>query len=73
MEFQCKPARNYALPNLALLDKRVHVTTAECVHCDKLNVNKQLEQTKTGLPVIPIIVVAVFFYKDIAALSLLNV
>ena len=39
---------------------------------DKLNVQKQLEQTKNGLQVIPIIVV-VSFDKDIAAMSLLNV
>ena len=32
---------NCALPNLALLDKRVQ--------CDKLNVNKQREQTKNSL------------------------
>ena len=39
---------------------------------DKLNVQKQLEQTKNSLQVIPIIVV-VSFDKDIAAMSLLNV
>ena len=39
---------------------------------DKLNVKKQLEQTKNNLQVIPIIV-AVSFDKDIAAMSLLNV
>ena len=39
---------------------------------DKLNVKKQLEQTKNSLQVIPIIVV-VSFDKDIAAMSLLNV
>ena len=39
---------------------------------DKLNVKKQLEQTKNNLQVIPIIVV-VSFDKDIAAMSLLNV
>ena len=39
---------------------------------DKLNVQKQLEQTKNSLQVIPIIVF-VSFDKDIAAMSLLNV
>ena len=39
---------------------------------DKLNVKKQLEQTKNSLLVIPIIVVA-SFDKYIAAMSLLNV
>ena len=39
---------------------------------DKLNVNKQLEQAKNSLQVIPISVV-VSFDKDIAAMSLLNV
>ena len=40
-----------------------------------MNVNKQLEQTKNSLQVSPIIVVVVvvFFDKDIAAMSLLNV
>ena len=42
---------------------------------DKLNVNKQLEQTKESLEVILIIVVVVVFllYKDTATMSLLNV
>ena len=39
---------------------------------DKLNLNKQLEQAKNSLHVIPISVV-VSFDKDIAAMSLLNV
>ena len=39
---------------------------------DKLNVKKQLEQTKHSLQVIPIFVV-VSFDKDTAAMSLLNV
>ena len=39
---------------------------------DKLNLNKQLEQAKNSLQVIPISVV-VSFDKDIAAMSLLNV
>ena len=39
---------------------------------DKLNVKKQLEQTKNSLQAIPIIVV-VSFDKDIAAMSFLNV
>ena len=43
---------------------------------DKLNVNKQLEQTKESLEVILIIVVVVvvfLLYKDTATMSLLNV
>ena len=42
---------------------------------DKLNVNKQLEQTKNSLQVILIIVavVVVCLYEDIAMMSLLNV
>ena len=63
------PGSNCELPNLALLDKRAHVTSS-------LNVNKQLEQTKTGLQVISIVVIVTLFlyrYKDIAAMSLLNV
>ena len=63
-----QPGSNCELPNLALLDKRAHVTSS-------LNVNKQLEQTKNSLQVISIIVIVIpfFFDKDIAAMSLLNV
>ena len=56
----------------ALRDRRVHAS-------DKLNVNKQLEQTKNSLQVILIVLVKLllsylFFYdKEIAAINLLNV
>ena len=43
---------NCALPNLAVLDKRA-----------KLNVNKQLEQTKNSLQVISIIVIVIFLRR----------
>ena len=51
----------------ALRDNRVHAS-------DKLNVNKQLEQTKNSLQVILIVLVKLllsyaFFYNEIAAIN----
>ena len=63
-----QPGSNCELPNLALLDKRAHVTSS-------LNVNKQLEQTKTAFKLFLLLLLLLFFYiyKDVAAMSLLNV